>query len=383
MKLAIDVFLEKHKEKIKNKKVGLVTNLTGLNHELESTIDLLYKQKDIELVALYGPEHGIRGDAKAGEEVGSSIDELTALPVHSLYGETRKPTKEMLDDIDVLIFDLQDIGSRYYTYIYTLAYVMEACEEYGKELIVLDRPNPITGVITEGNLVEKEFSSFVGMFPIPNRHGLTIGELALLYQNEFELNCKLTVIPMENWERTLYYDDTDFVWVPPSPNTTTIDMTILYAGTCLFEGTNLSEGRGTSYPFEIMGAPFINGIELAKNFNKKMLPGVIARPTSFKPSYQKYKNELCSGVQLHITERSKIKPLKSAIYLLMIVQDMYPEQFEFRSVADGSRGFFDLLAGTDKLRKQIVAGDTTEFFAESEIQLQEFKKMSQKYYLYD
>lgn len=382
MKLGLDVFLDKHINKLKNKKVGLTTNLTGVNKELESIVDLFYKQKNIELVALYGPEHGIRGDAKAGEKVEFSVDELTGLPVYSLYGETRMPTQSMMNDIDLMVFDIQDIGSRYYTYIYTLAYIMKACEKYDKELIVLDRPNPITGSITEGNLVEKEYSSFVGKYPIPNRHGLTVGELALIYKNEFNLDCQLTVIPMEGWKREMYYDETELIWIPPSPNTTSIDMTILYAGTCLIEGTNLSEGRGTSYPFEVVGAPFINGNELAREFNKINLPGIIARATSFKPSYQKYKNELCSGVHFHITDREKIKPLKSIISLLEIIQNLYPDQFKFRSVADGERSFFDLLAGTNELRKQILAGNTNGYFKESEKQLETFNEMSQKYQLY-
>lgn len=382
MKLGLDIFLEKHTKKIKNKKIGLITNLTGVNKELDSTIDLLYKHENIDLVALYGPEHGIRGVAKAGEKVDFFVDELTGLPVFSLYGKTRMPTQNMMKNIDLMIFDLQDIGSRYYTYIYTLAYVMKACEKYGKELIVLDRPNPITGVISEGNLVEKEYSSFVGMYPIPNRHGLTIGELSLLYKYEYNLNCKLKVIPMEGWKRELYYDETEFIWIPPSPNTTSIDMTILYAGTCLFEGTNLSEGRGTAYPFEVIGAPFINGNELAQRFNNENLPGIIARPTSFKPTYQKYKDELCSGIHLHITNRNKFMPVKSAITLLSIVQKLYPKQFKFHSVANGERLFFDLLAGTDKLRHQILAGNTDSYFIESEKQLESFTEISKEYRLY-
>lgn len=383
MEIGIDVFLKKHTEKYKGKKVGLVTNLTGVNKQLESTVDVLFNHPDIDLVALFGPEHGIRGDAKEGEEVGFATDELTNLPVHSLYGETRKPTDDMLAGIDVMIFDIQDIGSRYYTYIYTMANVMEACGENDIELLVLDRPNPISGMHREGNLVEKEYKSFIGLVPIPNRHGLTTGELALLYNKEFGYECEVTVIPMEGWTRDMYFDDTDLFWIPPSPNTTSIDMCILYAGTCLFEGTNISEGRGTTQPFEVAGAPFINGHELAQKFNARKLPGIIARPVSFNPTYQKYEGEMCYGVQLHITDRETIKPVKSLVYLISDIAQMYPEQFAFREETPSGKSFFDLLAGNGTLRKDILEANLTAYFETSASELEAFEKMVAPYLLYD
>lgn len=382
MEIGIDNFLNEHLNSVKDKNVGLVTNLTGVNKQLESTIDLLFNHPDIALKALYGPEHGIRGDLKEGEEVNSSIDSKTTLPVYSLYGETRKPTDEMLENIDVIIFDLQDIGSRYYTYIYTMAYVMEACGENNIEFIVLDRPNPISGIKREGNIVDEDYTSFVGLTPILNRHGLTIGELALLFKNEFDYECNLTVVPMKGWKRSIHYDETDLFWIPPSPNTTSIDMCILYTGTCLFEGTNVSEGRGTTQPFEIIGAPYIDGMELAKKFNSRSLKGVIARPVSFKPTYQKYENELCYGVQLHITDRSEIEPLKSAINLISDITSLYPNSFEFREETESGKSFFDLLAGNGRLRQQILEGTTQDFFNKMDKQEKQFEKLIHPYLLY-
>lgn len=382
MKLGLDVFIEKEFKQFKGKRIGLVTNMTGINKELVSSIDLFHNHPDINLVALYAPEHGIRGDAKEGEQVDSSIDPATKLPVHSLYGDTRKPNKEMIEDIDVMVFDLQDIGSRYYTFIYTMAYVMEACKENDKRFVVLDRPNPINGVRVEGNLVEEDVRSFVGLLPIPNRHGMTVGELALLFKDEFGYSCDLTVIPMEGWKREMYFDELNLNWVPPTPNTTGIDMTILYPGTCLVEGTNLSEGRGTTKPFEHVGAPFIDGQELAKKMNEQNIPGVIARPTSFVPTYQKHLGETCSGVQLHIVDRHKLNALNTGILLIRTIAKLYPNDFKFIENENG-KYFFDLLAGTKNLKDAILNDSTTDFIEEYQIELEGFKDLKKKYHLYN
>ncbi|GEN89263.1 exo-beta-N-acetylmuramidase NamZ family protein [Oceanobacillus sojae] len=377
----LDIFLEKGYKRVEGLRIGLVTNMTGVNGRLQPAVDLFAEHPGITLVALYGPEHGIRGDAKEGQKVTSSIDNATGLPVYSLYGEMRKPSKEMLADVDALIFDLQDIGSRYYTYIYTMAYVMEACMEYGKKLIVLDRPNPVSGLEMEGNLVEKELRSFVGLLPIPNRHGMTIGELALLFKNEFAYSCDLSIIPMEGWKRSMYFDDTSLFWVPPSPNTPAIDTAVLYPGTCLIEGTNVSEGRGTAKPFEWIGAPFIDGQKLAKVYNDKKIPGVLARPVSFVPTYQKHEGEPCSGVQLHIENRNKLHSLKAGLALVETIANLYPNQFQFIQNENG-KYFFDLLAGTKRLRKYILDGEAESYLEESQQELELFKKMRKKYLLY-
>lgn len=382
MKIGLDVFLEEEYKQFKGMRIGLITNMTGVNQQLVPSIDLFHKHADIHLTALYAPEHGIRGDAKEGEEVESSIDPYTGVPVYSLYGSTRKPSRDMLDAVDVLVFDLQDIGARYYTFIYTMAYVMEACGEYGKQLVVLDRPNPVSGNKMEGNLVEDDVRSFVGLLPIPNRHGMTVAELALMFKGEFGYQCDLSVVPMQGWARDMYYDDTGLFWVPPSPNTTDIDMNILYPGTCLIEGTNLSEGRGTVRPFEQVGAPYVNGQKLAKTFNQKGVSGILARPTSFVPTYQKYKDEICSGVQLHVADRSALNSLEAGLKLLETIAEMYPDSFQFRKNENG-KYFLDLLAGTKDLRDVILEGTSEQFLESCDAQLAVFQKQKGSYLLYE
>lgn len=381
MRLGLDCFLEREYKKLIGKRIGLVTNMTGVNKRLTPGIDLFHSHPDIHLTALYGPEHGIRGDAKEGEWVDSKTDPYTGIPVYSLYGHSKKPSYEMMKDVDVIVFDLQDIGSRYYTFIYTMAYMMEACAAYGIAFVVLDRPNPISGSVMEGNLVEADVRSFVGLYPIPNRHGMTIGELAQFFNEQFNIQCKLTVIQMEGWRRQMYYDETNLFWVAPSPNTTSLDMAILYPGTCLLEGTNVSEGRGTTKPFEYVGASFIDGYRLSKTLNEKKLPGVIARPLSFVPTYQKYKDEVCGGVQLHVEHYNQIHSLEIGLVLLETLAAMYPNDFQFVCDAKGSY-FFDLLAGTKRLREMILKGETGTFLQECANALSRFSELREPYLLY-
>lgn len=381
MKLGLDIFLKEGFKQYKGQRIGLVSNITGVNHNLIPSIDLFHEHPDINLTALYAPEHGIRGDAKEGEAVESSVDAYTGVPVFSLYGANKRPSKEMLDPVDVVVFDLQDIGSRYYTFIYTMAYVMEACVEHEKVFVVLDRPNPISGIQMEGNLVQKDVRSFVGLYPIPNRHGMTVGEIAQLYKHAFGIDCELTVVPMVGWDRHMYFDETDLFWVPPSPNTTTIDMNILYPGTCLIEGTNLSEGRGTTRPFELVGAPFIDGYRLAIEYNKRKIPGVIARPSSFIPSYQKHKDERCGGIQLHIDDRSKLNSLEAGVLLIETIAGLYPDDFKFIE-SENKKYFFDLLAGTKELKGKILDGKSMEFLENCNAEIEYFKKVKEPYLLY-
>lgn len=381
MKLGIDHFLSDYVHLVKGKRVGLVTNLTGVNAQLKSSLDLLHAHPHVQLTALYGPEHGIRGDVHAGEKIESFIDPVTDLPVYSLYGETRKPTPHMLDKVDVIIFDLQDLGARYYTYIYTLAYVLEACGELGKEVIVLDRPNPVGGLRVEGNRNEEGYRSFVGLYALPVRHGMTVGELAQWFIHEEGIDCALTVVPLQGWTRDMYFDDTPFYWVPPSPNSTNIQMCILYGGTCLLEGTNISEGRGTPQPFEILGAPFIDNRALAEAFNALQLPGVVARPTVFNPTASKYANETCYGVQLHITNRHIIEPFAVGIHLLACIAHLYPNDFAF-NMNFGEEAFFDLIAGTNKLREAILKNEVQPFIEQAKQEAQQFKALRTPYLLY-
>ncbi|HBI73959.1 MAG TPA: DUF1343 domain-containing protein, partial [Lachnospiraceae bacterium] len=275
MKLGIDQ-MDQWLPVLEGKKVGLITNPTGVNRNLISTIDVL-KEK-VNLVRLYSPEHGVRGDIQAGEVVENYIDESTSLPVITLYGKNKKPTKEMLDEIDILAMDIQDVGSRLYTYLSTMSYCMQGCAECGKTFVLFDRPNPIGGEMVEGNIIKEGFTSFVGLHPIPYRYGLTIGELAGFFNKEFNIQCDLKVIPMEGWIRNMYYEDTKLAWILPSPNMPTVETAVVYNGTCIFEGTNLSEGRGTTKPFEFVGAPWLNAGKLADKLNELNLEGVLFRP---------------------------------------------------------------------------------------------------------
>ena len=329
----------------KDKRVGLITNQTGINSNYESTIDILYA--NVNLVALFAPEHGIRGELQAGIQAPQYRDEKTGLTVYSLYGSTLKPTKEMMDKIDILCIDIQDAGARFYTYIYTMSYAMEAASEHNKEFVVFDRPNPAGGHIYEGNILDTNFSSFVGRYPIVQRHGMTIGELAELFNEEFNINSNLTVIKMKNWERDMYFDDTDVPWVIPSPNFPSIETALVYPGTCIFEGTNLSEGRGTTIPFQIIGAPYINANELADALNNLDLDGVVFRPAYFTPTFSKNANQLNAGVQVHVTNRETFRAVKTGWAMLDVVRNLYPEDFRVL------RGSMNNLTGTDYISNDI------------------------------
>ncbi|WP_036187767.1 exo-beta-N-acetylmuramidase NamZ family protein [Ureibacillus manganicus] len=382
VKLGIDVFLEQHVHLVKGKRVGLLTNQTGANAELVSTIRLFHQHPGIQLTALFAPEHGLKTYAKEGERFSNMVHEETNLPVFSLYGASKKPTDKMMDEVDIVIFDIQDIGARYYTYIYTLAYMMEACRRTNKKMIVLDRPNPIGGIEVEGNLVSEDFTSFVGLYPIPNRHGMTVGELASYFNKEFSISCDLTVVLMEGWSRNMYFSDTNLPWITPSPNTTGIDMMLLYPGTCLIEGTNLSEGRGTTQPFEIIGAPFINGVKLEDGLNALKLPNVHFRATSFKPTYQKYKDELCEGIQLHILDRQNFKPLSTFTQVFNTIVSIYGDRIEFLKYESLKHPMFDLLAGNALLRKSVLEGNIDNFLEKCRRDTKEFIKKRAKYLLY-
>lgn len=336
-------------DKLKGKRVGLLTNPTGVDSNLVSTIDILYKE--VNLVKLFSPEHGIRGDIQAGEKVSDYTDERTGLTVCTLYGDKKIPTEEMLSDIDVFVFDIQDVGSRLYTYIYSMSYVMQACGRFGKEVVIMDRPNPVGGIRVEGGYIEPECLSFVGLHPIPYRYGLTIGETALLFRGEFGVECDLTVIPMEGWKREMYYDETGLPWVMPSPNMPTLDTAIVYDATCLYEGTNISEGRGTTKPFELVGAPFIRGDRLADAMNKLNFPGVIFRPAYFTPTFSKHEGKLCGGVQLHVTDRDLFEPVRTGLFLLKEVRSQSGENFEYLPpLSEKIRPMIDLNTGSDYIR---------------------------------
>jgi len=351
------------------KRVGLITNQTGFNRDLVSTIDVLNEK--VNLVALFAPEHGIRGDLQAGSNVSSYVDEKTGITVYSLYGSTQKPTAEMMALIDVLCIDIQDAGARFYTYVYTMAYAMEACQEFGKQMVVFDRPNPAGGTNFEGNILDVAYSSFIGKYPIVQRHGMTIGELAGLFNTEYGIGCDLEVILMEGWERDMYYDDTNLPWVVPSPNFPSVDTALVYPGTCIFEGTNMSEGRGTTTPFQVIGAPFIDANEFAQALNDLELPGVIFRPAYFTPTFSKHTNVLCKGVQVHVTDRETFMAVKTGWAMLEVARTLFPNDV---SILNGTtdRCMLNLLTGNNYLNDRtyfleeqfaILLQDTATFSA--------------------
>ncbi|WP_110943377.1 exo-beta-N-acetylmuramidase NamZ family protein [Virgibacillus senegalensis] len=327
----VEVFLKDHLDWVDGKRVGLITNPTGVDRNLVSTSDLLYEHPDVQLTALFGPEHGIRGDQEAGEYVESYIDEKTGLPVYSLYGPTWKPTEEMLEDVDVLLFDIQDIGSNVYTYIYTLGFAMEAAAEYDKEVIVLDRPNPIGGTRVEGPLRSDETVSFMGRFLLPVRHGMTVGELATMWNHEYSMGVDLKVAKMKGWKRTMHYEDTGLPWVMTSPNIPTMESAYLYTGTELVEDTNLSTGLGTTKPFELVGGPGIDGEALAAEMNSRDLAGVHFRSAYYTPMFGRHEGQLIGGVQVHIDDPSEIDLVALGLHLVDAMRDQNPEAFEMTS----------------------------------------------------
>ncbi|MCL6573766.1 MAG: DUF1343 domain-containing protein [Bacillus sp. (in: Bacteria)] len=382
-RLGVEVLLEDRIDLIKDKRIGLITNPTGVDKDVTSIVDLFHNNPNVELTALYGPEHGVRGSAQAGQYVEKYIDEKTGVPVYSLYGATKKPTPEMLSNVDVLIFDIQDVGARFYTYIYTMALAMEAAKENNIPIIILDRPNPISGTKVEGPVLEDKYSSFIGEYPIPVRHGMTVGELAQLFNNEFEIGADLTVVEMEGWKRSMYYDETPLEFVLPSPNMPTLDSTLVYPGAALIEGTNVSEGRGTTKPFELIGAPFINSADLAEKMNSYKLPGVTFRAASFTPTFSKHMNVLSHGVQIHVTNRNTYKPFETGLYLVKTIHDMYPDQFQFRAPDSNGISFFDKLVGNGSIRADIDAGKSVDEMKEAwQSGLDEFTTVREKYLLY-
>ena len=387
VKIGLEKILIEDISNLKGLRVGLICNQASVNRGYKHAADLFFEHPEINLVSLFGPQHGIRGDVQDNMiETGHSTDKITGLPIYSLYSETREPTKEMLEDLDVLVFDLQDVGCRVYTFIYTMANAMKACAEFGKKFIVLDRPNPIGGLKIEGNLLEYGFESFVGQFPIPMRHGLTVGELAQLFNSEFNLNCDLTVIKMDGWDRKFYMDETDAPWVMPSPNMPTVETAVVFPGTVYFEGTQISEGRGTTRPFELVGAPFIDSNELYEALTLLELKGVIFRSVNFLPTFQKHHNQSCSGVFLHVTERELFEPVLTGIAIAGTIHKLYKDQFKWKVppyeyVYD--KNPFDVIAGTDKTRIQIEnelnCNDIKDSWIEDE---NKFRQLRSKYLLY-
>lgn len=374
---------------LEGKRVGLITNPTGVDNNLKSTVDILHEAPNVQLVALYGPEHGVRGDVHAGDKVGDSTDPATGVKVYSLYGKTRKPTKEMLKDIDVLVYDIQDIGCRSFTFISTMGVAMEACAEQGKEFVVLDRPNPLGGYKVEGNLVEEGFTSFVSQFPIPYLYGLTPGELAVMLNEEGMLEggkkVKLTVVPMTGWHRYMNYRQTEMPWLLPSPHIPNPDVSDYYPATgILGELYGISIGVGYTLPFQLIGAQWIDAEKFAKRLNDLHLPGVIFRAIHYKPFYGTGKGENLQGVQIYITDTLDANLSLLQFYAMQVLAEMYPDHKAFELEGVEKRfNMFDKVCGSDQIRlrftKNYRVADIIDYWNKD---VEAFKSRSAKYYLY-
>ncbi len=331
VQIGAEVLLKERLDLVRGAKTGIVVHPASVLPNFQHVADRLLDETGLQLVSLFGPQHGARGEKQDNMiESGFYRDPDTQLPVHSLYSETRRPTGEMLEDLDVLLFDLQDVGTRVYTFIHTMAYCMHSCARYGKRMVVLDRPNPINGVQVEGNLLKNDYKSFVGLYPIPMRHGMTVGELSLLFNSEFGIGCDLTVVPMKGWKRSQWFDETGLPWVPPSPNLPTLDSVIVYPGMVLVEGTQVSEGRGTTRPFEMVGAPYLRPRAYANLLNSLNLPGIFFRPVHFEPTFQKWKGEMCGGVQLHVLDRNEFEPYLTGVMVLSAAVSLCRDSFRWR-----------------------------------------------------
>ncbi len=361
VRTGLDTFERSWPKRLSDSRVGLLVHPASVNRRLDHAVNIFMKSEKLVLKALFGPQHGIYGETQDNMIEWEGFHDLrTGLPVFSLYGQTRKPDPTMLEHIDVLVIDLQDIGTRYYTFIWTMENCMQVCTEMNKSVVILDRPNPIGGYKIEGPVLEESFESFVGQRPLPVRHGMTIGEIGNYLWNTFYPSLDFQVIPMKEWRRTFWFDDTQLPWVMPSPNMPTLDTAVVYPGTCLLEGTNVSEGRGTTRPFEIFGAPFIEPELLIKQLREFSLPGVMFRPLYFEPTFQKHAGKVCGGVQLHITHRERFNPFKTGVAIVKAVHDLYPEHFSWKQPPyeyETEKMPIDILAGTNRIRLDIEKGE--------------------------
>ena len=384
--IGLDTFERNWPKKLKGSRVGLLVHPASVNRKLQHAVNLFVKSKKLTLNAIFGPQHGIYGETQDNMvEWEGFHDRHTGFPVFSLYGRTRKPEPSMLEHIDVLVIDLQDVGARYYTFIWTMENCMQVCMEMNKSIVILDRPNPIGGHKIEGPVLEEAYASFVGQRPLPVRHGMTVGEIGNYLCNEFYPSLDFHVIPVQGWKRKFWFDSTHLPWVMPSPNMPTMDTAMVYPGMCLLEGTNISEGRGTTRPFEIFGASFIEPELLVRQLIDSNLPGIIFRPTYFQPTFQKYAGKVCGGAQLHVTDRERFKPFKTGVAIIKAVYDLYPEDFSWRQPPyeyETEKLPIDILAGTDKLRKYIEKGEKLDKMEDWwQEECSQFNKLIRKKYL--
>ena len=384
--LGIDRLLTTDRRLVEGRRIGVVSNPASINASFRHTADLLFDDPGVTVGAIFGPQHGFRADVQDNMiETPHARDARRQVPIFSLYSETREPTAEMLKEIDALVIDLQDVGTRVYTYIYTMANCMRAAARHGVRVIVCDRPNPVNGTAVEGHLLEPGFTSFVGQFPIPLRHGMTIGELARLFNDTFGLNADLEVVPMDGWRRSMFFDETKLPWVIPSPNLPTLESAIVYPGAVLFEGTMLSEGRGTTRPFELIGAPWIDGERFADAMNARGLAGVQFRPVFFEPTFQKHARQTCGGSQAHVTDRNAFEPVRVAVEMLDEFRRQDPAKFAWRQPPyeyEHEKMPIDILYGSTALRDAVESGDIAPLLAGAAREAEAFKKTREPFLLY-
>lgn len=388
LKIGADRLIEEYLSVIDGNNIGLIVNHTSLLSNGTHLVDALFNIDGIKIISLFSPEHGIRGDADAGSHIADGFDAATNIKITSLYGNTKKPTQEMLDNIDILVFDIQDIGARFYTYISTLYYVIEAAAEYDKQVIILDRPNPIGGNKVDGPILDLSFRSFVGIAEIPIQHGMTVGELALLFNDDIKtkknISAEVEIIKMLNWDRKKYYDEYFSDWMPPSPNINKFETALVYPGTCLIEGTNISEGRGTQEPFLIIGAPFIESENLIDELMNLSVAGIEYESTTFTPvkiegmsSSPKLKDITCNGIRISVVNRQEFNAVEFGVHLLSVLIKLYPDKIKFNN------DFFDKLAGTDKIRKLLLESTNPSVIIQSwQDDLTNFINKRNKYLLY-
>ncbi len=383
VRTGLDVLLAERRDLLSGRRVGLVTHPAAVRADLTGILDALLAA-GVRVTALFGPEHGFDAAGADGAAIDNSVEPRTGLPIFSLYGPVKEPTAEMLADVDLLLFDMQDVGVRFYTFLSTLYYVLRGAARADRPVIVLDRPNPINGLAMEGPLLRKELESFVGIAPMPIRHGMTMGELARYLNGTCGLGASLTVIGMRGWRRYMWFDETGLPWVPTSPAMPHLATATVYPGTCLVEGTNLSEGRGTALPFEVVGAPWLDGYRLAEALNKVGLPGVRFRPLSFVPTSSKHAGQACGGVQVHVIRRDAFCPVLTGVHLIAAARAQAPGEFQFLpSSWEGKPPHFDLLAGTPRLREGIEAGEPVQALVNGwAVEVARFEVTSKKYRLY-
>lgn len=380
VKTGLQLLVEEGFQRVAGKRIGVVTNHTSVTADFRHVVDLLYKRFGLDVKAIFSPEHGFRGSVADGASVKNSVDVKTGIPIYSLYGPRLEPPRKVLEKLDLIIYDIQDVGVRFYTYISTLFHVLKSAGKVGVRVLVLDRPNPVTGVHVEGPMLEPSFRSFVGIWTVPVRYGLTAGELANLFNEEAELRACVEVLKMNGWRRGMWFDETGLPWVPPSPNMPSLSTATVYPGTCLLEGTNVSEGRGTAKPFEVVGAPWVDEYRVIEELESLPLRGFRLRPSAFTPRFGKYEGELCHGFQIYVTDRDEFKPVKFGMAVIWVIRRLFAESFRFTK--SGGRYYFDLLAGSDKPRRLIMENRGFEELAKLCEDISSFEKLRRKYFLY-